>query len=273
MDCGPFGLTPSGAKLVNGANEADAATENVRGGLGETGCRREDHTESSEDGQDVSDAHVHYCLPAQRQWDEFLQQPTQPDRGNRMGVPGQFKKPSLPAGRLRDLNDALHALHLIAGQPSLESMHRVLQKRISRTRLHDAFTEPRLPPWDTVDALVEILATRAPGRTPQEVLPEIHALWVLASRQRSLLDLREREVRIEVVEIFAQLLEIRPREVKLDVPLDEIAADSVTVLEAAGRINRCFDVSLEDEAIAEAETIEDLVSLTLLTLKIAREDG
>ncbi|MBC3841582.1 hypothetical protein GXW82_18860 [Streptacidiphilus sp. 4-A2] len=51
-----------------------------------------------------------------------------------------------------------------------------------------------MPPWDTVEALVEILATRAPGRTPQQTLPEVHALWVLASEQRSLLPRAEREV-------------------------------------------------------------------------------
>ncbi|MFG2121189.1 acyl carrier protein [Streptomyces sp. NPDC048710] len=190
-----------------------------------------------------------------------------------MGVPGQFKKPSLPAGRLRDLNDALHALHLIAGQPSLEIMHRLLQKRISRTRLHDAFTEPRLPPWDTVDALVEILAARAPGTTPQEVLPEMHALWVLASRQRSLLHPHEREVRDEVVAIFAQQMEVRPREVELDVPLEVMAADSLTVLEAVGVIERCFGVVLDEEDVAEAETIGEIVTLTLSALRATQEQA
>ncbi|MBX7546842.1 acyl carrier protein [Streptomyces sp. NPDC088560] len=188
-----------------------------------------------------------------------------------MGTPGQFKKPSLPPGRLRDLNDALHALHLVAGQPSLETMHRLLLKRISRTRLHDAFTEPRLPPWDTVDALVEILGTRAPGTTPQEVLPEMHALWVLASRQRSLLNPYEREVRDEIVAIFAQQLGIRPREVELDVPLVEMEVDSFALLEAAGIIERCFDVTSDPE-FGLAETVEEVVRLTLSALKAARED-
>ncbi|MCZ0986186.1 acyl carrier protein [Streptomyces diastatochromogenes] len=254
-------------------DETDAAAEHVCGCVGETGCRREDHTESSEGGQDVSDAHVHYCRPTRRPYGRIPTAADTTGRGNRVGVPGQFKKPSLPAGRLRDLNDALHALHLIAGQPSLEIMHRLLQKRISRTRLHDAFTEPRLPPWDTVDALVEILAARAPGTSPQEVLPEVHALWVLASRQRSLLNPYEREVRDEVVAIFAQQMEVRQREVELvlDVPLVEIAADSLTVLEAVGVIERCFGVVLDEEGVMEAVTIGEMVTLTLSALKATQE--
>ncbi|WP_189958941.1 acyl carrier protein [Streptomyces alanosinicus] len=187
-------------------------------------------------------------------------------------MPGQFKKPSLPAGRLRDLNDALHALHLIAGQPSLETMHRLLQKRISRTRLHDAFTEPRLPPWDTVDALVEILATRAPGRTPQEVLPEVHALWVLASQQRSLLNPSGREVQDEVIATFAQLLEIRPREVEaaMDVSmLDYLEGfDSYVLLQVVGALERCFNLKAGELDDAHyAETIREVVALTLLALE------
>ncbi|MDC0769592.1 acyl carrier protein [Streptomyces sp. HD] len=106
-------------------------------------------------------------------------------------------------------------------------MHRLLQKRISRTRLHDAFTEPRLPPWDTVDALVEILASRAPGRTPQ---------------------------------LSASLI-------------DEINADSLLVLEAAGRIERCFDIELDEDGLIEAETIEEIVGLALMARGITREGG
>jgi len=192
-----------------------------------------------------------------------------------VGVPGQFKKPHLAAGRLRDLNDALHALHLIAGQPSLETMHRLLGKRISRTRLHDAFTEPRLPPWDTVDALVEILASRAPGRTPHEVLPEVHALWVLAAQQRSLIDSEERVVSDQVTEIFGMVLGRTPRELRGDVPVVEYGCDSSATLEVMGRIQEVFRLTFDDEAAGDFMayvTIDEAIRLTLQARRSAQGD-
>ncbi|MFD9359494.1 acyl carrier protein [Streptomyces sp. NPDC060031] len=193
-----------------------------------------------------------------------------------MGTPGQLKRPALPAGRLRDLNSALHALHLVAGQPSLDTMHRLLDKRISRTRLHDAFTEPRLPPWDTVDALVEVLATRAPGRTPGEVLPEVHALWVLASQQRSLLDPGEAEITDGVVETFALYLEVRPRGVLMDVPVCELGGDSLFVLNVVGSLEQEYGIVLDEKDWGQDSslTVADFVRLTLAAYRKTRNaDG
>jgi len=186
-----------------------------------------------------------------------------------MGVPGQFKKPTLLAGRLRDLNDALHTLHLLAGRPSLDTMSRLLGQQISRTRLHDAFTEPRLPPWDTVEALVEILATRAPDRTPQGVLPEVHALWVLASLQSTLLDPTRREILDEVTEAFALQLGRRPGELDVDAPIADLGGDSLVVLEATGSLERSFGITFGYE-LYDADTLTEIADLLQKTL---RRDG
>ncbi|MFD7282442.1 hypothetical protein ACFV80_36830 [Streptomyces sp. NPDC059862] len=108
------------------------------------------------------------------------------DRGrSTVGKPGVFKKPPLDDGPLKDLNDALHALHLRAGRPSLTEMYAALseeaKKSISRSTLHSALANTALPRRDTVDALVEILGTRARNTTPEEELPRLDALWQLAA--------------------------------------------------------------------------------------------
>ncbi|MFE4371872.1 hypothetical protein ACFRMN_27335 [Streptomyces sp. NPDC056835] len=102
-----------------------------------------------------------------------------------MGKPGVFKRPQLEGGPLRDLNDALHTLHLWAGRPSLSEMYAALsdeaKKKISRSTLHAALASPALPRRDTVDALVEILGTRARNTTPEEQLLQFDALWQRAA--------------------------------------------------------------------------------------------
>ncbi|MER5905070.1 hypothetical protein ABT150_34145 [Streptomyces mirabilis] len=108
------------------------------------------------------------------------------DRGRAtVGKPGVFKKPQLDDGPLKNLNDALHALHLRAGRPSLTEMYAALseeaKKSISRSTLHSALIGTTLPRWGTVDALVEILGTRARNTTPEEELPRFDALWQRAT--------------------------------------------------------------------------------------------
>ncbi|MFB6932975.1 vWA domain-containing protein [Streptomyces chartreusis] len=60
-------------------------------------------------------------------------------------------------------------------------MARETEGTISRSRLHDAFTAPKLPRWVVVDALVEILASRARGADPQIELDRFHQLWQQAA--------------------------------------------------------------------------------------------
>lgn len=109
--------------------------------------------------------------------------------GAGMGRPGVFRKPELDGYEHREFNNALHRLHLLAGRPSLTTMARELQAAgMSRSSIHDAFSSTRLPQWHVVDALLEILASRAPGRTPEQQLESMHALWLGAAEaeQRSI---------------------------------------------------------------------------------------
>ncbi|MEU9241613.1 hypothetical protein [Streptomyces sp. NPDC048385] len=114
-----------------------------------------------------------------------------------MGKPGVFKKPQLEDGALRDLNDALHTLHLQAGRPTLAEMFGALsveaQEFISRSTLHTALTGPNLPRWNVIDAMVEVLASRARSTTPEEQLPRFDALW-----QRAALGDMPADARVEV---------------------------------------------------------------------------
>ncbi|MFE2096938.1 hypothetical protein [Streptomyces sp. PTD9-10] len=99
-----------------------------------------------------------------------------------MGRPGVLQKPELPDGQHRKLNDALHRLHLLAGRPSLAVMARELRDAdISKSTIHNAFSSPRFPKWEVVDALIEILASRAPGLTPEQQLRPIYDCWVQAA--------------------------------------------------------------------------------------------
>lgn len=102
-----------------------------------------------------------------------------------MGKPGVFRRPQLGDGPLRDLNDALHTLHLWAGRPSLSEMYAALsdeaKKKISRSTLHAALASPAVPRRDTIDALVEILGTRARNTKPEEQLLRFDALWQRAA--------------------------------------------------------------------------------------------
>lgn len=99
-----------------------------------------------------------------------------------MGRPGVLRKPDLPEGRHRDLNEALHRLHLLAGRPSLSVMSQKLRGAgISRSSIHDAFTSRRLPQWRVVDALIEILGAAAPTTTVEQQLSLLNELWLRAA--------------------------------------------------------------------------------------------
>ncbi|MFJ4836198.1 hypothetical protein ACIP79_40860 [Streptomyces sp. NPDC088747] len=106
-------------------------------------------------------------------------------RKRHMGKPGVLKRPSLESGPLKDLNDALHVLHLLAGRPSISQMHAALtedaRKIISRSTLHNALTGTYLPRRDTIDALVEVLGSRARNTTPEQQLRRFDLLWQRAA--------------------------------------------------------------------------------------------
>lgn len=73
-------------------------------------------------------------------------------------------------GPAKSLNDALHDLHHRAGWPSLRTLAR--ETGVSHTTVSKAFSAPSLPPWGTIELLVEALG----GDTAT-----VHDLWLLAS--------------------------------------------------------------------------------------------
>ncbi|MEU3613137.1 DUF5710 domain-containing protein [Streptomyces sp. NPDC006872] len=77
------------------------------------------------------------------------------------------------------MNAALHDLHKGAGLVSLSAMVRALEGAgFSRSTVYDAFASTRLPSWEVVDALVEVLATKHPQMSPEEAQPRFHRLWL-----------------------------------------------------------------------------------------------
>lgn len=97
-----------------------------------------------------------------------------------MGRAGRLRKPDV-SGSHAKLNAALHALHKGAGLPPLASMVRALEGAgISRSTVYDAFSSTRLPSWEVIDALVEVLAAKHPRTSPEEVQPRFYDAWLLA---------------------------------------------------------------------------------------------
>ncbi|WP_327257124.1 hypothetical protein [Streptomyces sp. NBC_01244] len=142
-----------------------------------------------------------------------------------VGKPGVFKRPQLEDGPLKDLNDALHTLHLWAGRPSLSEMYTALsdeaKKKISRSTLHAALAGPALPRRDTIDALVEILGTRARSTTPEDQLLRFDTLWQRAAltdvTEESLLNLplplgAAGDVPFDLISLVRQQLDGQPED-------------------------------------------------------------
>ncbi|MCP3422885.1 ATP-binding protein [Nocardioides pinisoli] len=83
---------------------------------------------------------------------------------------GALPSPDLPPGAHHDLVRGLHDLHHRAGWPSLRTLARLTG--VSHTTVSKAFSSGALPPWGTVELLVEALGGRR---------SEFHALWLAAS--------------------------------------------------------------------------------------------
>ena len=83
---------------------------------------------------------------------------------------GALPKPNLPDGPVRALFDELHALHHLAGWPSLRDMAK--EVGCSHTTISAAFSEPRVPRWGLLELIVEELG----GDTAQ-----FHDRWLAAS--------------------------------------------------------------------------------------------
>ncbi|MFB7031458.1 MULTISPECIES: hypothetical protein [unclassified Streptomyces] len=90
--------------------------------------------------------------------------------------------PLLPPGPRQTLSEELHRLHRRAGWPSVRDLARALGAGVaSSSRIHDAFTKPRLPDWGLVDALVTALSERIPRADPDAESERFHALWETAA--------------------------------------------------------------------------------------------
>ncbi|MFF5924148.1 hypothetical protein ACFY8C_38360 [Streptomyces flavochromogenes] len=90
--------------------------------------------------------------------------------------------PSLPPGPRQILSVELHTLHRRAGWPSVRDLSRALGAGVaSSSRIHDAFTKPRLPDWGLVKVLVIELAQQIPRTDPGTESDRFHALWEAAA--------------------------------------------------------------------------------------------
>ena len=78
--------------------------------------------------------------------------------------------PDVQAGPRRDLAEELHAMHHRAGWPSLRAMAR--EAGCSHTAVSAVFSSPRVPPWGTLQVLVEALGGD---------VDRFHQLWLAAS--------------------------------------------------------------------------------------------
>ncbi|MFF5650383.1 type I-E CRISPR-associated protein Cas6/Cse3/CasE [Streptomyces collinus] len=115
-----------------------------------------------------------------------------------MGRAGEIKRPDLPAGRMRDLNAALHELHREAGFPSAREIARAVG--LGPSTVHNVFARERLPRYDQCMAVAGCLALRALTRRPmggsQEqtldaISNHLHELWHRAKAEGSVQQTRQ----------------------------------------------------------------------------------
>lgn len=105
----------------------------------------------------------------------------------RGGAMARWQIPEMPEGPLCDLNRELHALHKKAGHPSARNLYMAVNKVVSHTKIHNAFTKPFLPAWGVVDVVVEQLAIRARPRLKVEAeIDRFKRLWDRASEAERL---------------------------------------------------------------------------------------
>lgn len=98
----------------------------------------------------------------------------------------QWLSPNLPNSPLKELNRELHEQHRKAGYPSVRKLHEAIGEAVSHTKIHHAFTKPKVPSWGIVELVVEVLAAQArPRMDPEAEVDRFKALWDRASASRS----------------------------------------------------------------------------------------
>ncbi|MCG8920282.1 tetratricopeptide repeat protein, partial [Actinokineospora sp. PR83] len=93
-----------------------------------------------------------------------------------------WRRPDLPDGPLRALNDALHELHARTGHRSSRWIAGELRERHGRgapshTKIHQMFTSPELPRPELLDWVVAVLAERVRGLDPDTECDRLAGLW------------------------------------------------------------------------------------------------
>jgi uncharacterized protein YjbI with pentapeptide repeats len=101
---------------------------------------------------------------------------------------GEWRRPDLPQGALKDLNDALHDLHGRAGARSSRYLADQLRQRhggtLSHTTVHKLFTQPELPELQLMLWIVELLAERVRRLDPDAECDRFDYLWNNAYDER-----------------------------------------------------------------------------------------
>jgi KaiC/GvpD/RAD55 family RecA-like ATPase len=94
-----------------------------------------------------------------------------------------LKRVPIEPGSLALLMDALHQLHLVAGQPSMRELERDVGGGVaSHAAIHNVFTASKLPAWRLVEPLVKAMARRA-NRDERAEVERVRALWADAAHQ------------------------------------------------------------------------------------------
>lgn len=98
------------------------------------------------------------------------------------GTLSGLKRPDLPDGGLKDLNDALHDLHRRAGRPSTRDLAKLIGVGVaSKSRIYDAFSSDRLPSWGLLQVLAEALCASIPGTAFPAEEQKLHSFWLAAT--------------------------------------------------------------------------------------------
>jgi archaellum biogenesis ATPase FlaH len=147
-------------------------------------------------------------------------------------VPG-FKRASLEPGPLCDLIDALHELHLVAGQPSTGDLQRDMGGRdaLSRTAIHNMFAGSKLPSWRLVEPLVQVMARRAGGRDEKAEVERFRALWAQVARPANM---ATEPGAVASAHSEASKPEADPEIERLSRPISFLLVDALDEIEAVG---------------------------------------